>query len=88
MVDRSPLEKTNNGDGNSKLYSILLLANKLPTLGDKDLKELWNPINWDHKEFICGWASAFINICVTYPINKVIFRQVGYQCVKLKHVVT
>ncbi|EEB12251.1 mitochondrial carrier protein, putative [Pediculus humanus corporis] len=36
---------------------------------------LWNPLNWDLREFICGWGSAFINICVTYPINKVTFRQ-------------
>ncbi|GFS25264.1 solute carrier family 25 member [Elysia marginata] len=26
-------------------------------------------------EFICGWGAAFINICVTFPINKAIFRQ-------------
>lgn len=42
----------------------------------KDLGKLWNPLNWDFKEFICGWGSAFVNICVTYPINKVTFRQV------------
>lgn len=30
----------------------------------------------DYKEFMCGWGSALINITVTYPINKVIFRQV------------
>ncbi|KAH9489970.1 hypothetical protein Btru_035414 [Bulinus truncatus] len=27
------------------------------------------------KEFICGWGAAFINICITFPINKAIFRQ-------------
>ncbi|KAG5896532.1 hypothetical protein JTB14_020505 [Gonioctena quinquepunctata] len=30
-------------------------------------------INW--KEFACGWGAAFINVSVTYPINKLIFRQ-------------
>lgn len=30
--------------------------------------------NW--KEFACGWGAAFINVTVTYPINKLIFRQV------------
>ncbi|XP_023020379.1 mitochondrial nicotinamide adenine dinucleotide transporter SLC25A51 [Leptinotarsa decemlineata] len=30
-------------------------------------------INW--KEFACGWGAAFINVTVTYPINKLIFRQ-------------
>lgn len=43
----------------------------------KELGKLWNPLNWDFKEFICGWGSAFVNICVTYPINKVTFRQVS-----------
>lgn len=37
----------------------------------------WNPVNWDYREFVTGWGSAFINICITYPINKVIFRQVS-----------
>lgn len=32
-------------------------------------------INW--KEFACGWGAAFINITVTYPVNKLIFRQVS-----------
>lgn len=28
------------------------------------------------QEFICGWGAAFINISVTFPLNKVMFRQV------------
>ncbi|XP_072401291.1 mitochondrial nicotinamide adenine dinucleotide transporter SLC25A51 [Diabrotica undecimpunctata] len=31
-------------------------------------------INW--KEFACGWGAALINVSVTYPINKLIFRQI------------
>lgn len=27
------------------------------------------------KEFACGWGAAFVNIAVTYPIYKMIFRQ-------------
>jgi hypothetical protein len=30
----------------------------------------------DWKEFVCGWGAAFINISITFPINKLIFRQV------------
>ncbi|XP_043285442.1 mitochondrial nicotinamide adenine dinucleotide transporter SLC25A51 [Venturia canescens] len=30
----------------------------------------------DSKEFICGWGAAVINVAVTYPINKIIFRQI------------
>lgn len=29
------------------------------------------------REFVCGWGAAFINIAVTFPINKVMFRQVS-----------
>ncbi|GFG31361.1 hypothetical protein Cfor_06087 [Coptotermes formosanus] len=31
---------------------------------------------YDWREFLCGWGAAFINISITYPINKLIFRQV------------
>lgn len=33
-------------------------------------------IHW--KEFMCGGGSAFCNILITYPLNKLIFRQVIY----------
>lgn len=35
--------------------------------------------NNDFKEFFCGWGAAVINVTVTFPINKVIFRQVYMQ---------
>lgn len=31
----------------------------------------------DAREFLCGWGAAIINVSVTYPINKIIFRQVS-----------
>lgn len=34
--------------------------------------------SFEVKEFVCGWSAAFINITVTYPIYKIIFRQVNY----------
>ncbi|EFN68132.1 Gamma-1-syntrophin [Camponotus floridanus] len=30
----------------------------------------------DFNEFICGWGAAVINVTVTFPINKIIFRQI------------
>lgn len=27
------------------------------------------------KEFACGWGAAFINVVITFPINKLMFRQ-------------
>lgn len=32
----------------------------------------------DFREFFCGYGAAFINICITFPINKLIFRQMAY----------
>lgn len=32
--------------------------------------------NNDFKEFVCGWGAAVINVSITFPINKIIFRQV------------
>lgn len=31
---------------------------------------------FDWREFACGWGAAFVNITATYPIYKMIFRQV------------
>lgn len=36
--------------------------------------KLLNVIDW--REFACGWGAAVANITITYPINKIIFRQV------------
>ncbi|XP_076238533.1 mitochondrial nicotinamide adenine dinucleotide transporter SLC25A51 [Calliopsis andreniformis] len=30
----------------------------------------------DFKEFVCGWGAAVINVSITFPINKIIFRQI------------
>jgi hypothetical protein len=43
------------------------------SIGDPLVIEELYHINW--KEFACGWSAAFINITMTYPINKIIFRQ-------------
>lgn len=35
-----------------------------------------NPFgDFDSREFVCGWGAAFVNISLTYPIHKIIFRQ-------------
>lgn len=30
------------------------------------------------QEFACGWGASFINISVTYPVYKIMFRQVNF----------
>ncbi|KAK3907731.1 Solute carrier family 25 member 51 [Frankliniella fusca] len=30
----------------------------------------------DWREFVCGLSAAFVNITITFPINKIIFRQI------------
>lgn len=46
-----------------------------------DLTPLPNTVKY--AEFICGWGAAFINITLTFPMNKVMFRQqlFGISCV-------
>lgn len=33
------------------------------------------PLIGDPREFVCGWSAAMVNITLTYPVNKIIFRQ-------------
>lgn len=43
----------------------------------KNKSPLMNPFqSFDYREFGCGCGAAFINIGFTYPIYKMIFRQV------------
>ena len=28
-----------------------------------------------HRHFVCGGVASFVNVCVTFPVNKVMFRQ-------------
>ncbi|CAG0886433.1 unnamed protein product [Darwinula stevensoni] len=37
--------------------------------------ECFPPRKFEVREFFCGWGAAFINITVTFPLNKVMFRQ-------------
>ena len=39
-----------------------------------ELAKLPPKLEWT--EFLCGWGAAFINVSVTFPINKIMFRQV------------
>lgn len=41
-------------------------------------KRYYYPLIGDYREFACGWAAAMINITVTFPVNKLIFRQVRH----------
>lgn len=75
------ISNNSDNDRQQKHYenkSKLMSEGRLKTVADsQELGDLWNPLNWDFREFICGWGSAFVNICLTYPINKVAFRQVS-----------
>ncbi|XP_052762405.1 mitochondrial nicotinamide adenine dinucleotide transporter SLC25A51-like [Mya arenaria] len=31
--------------------------------------------HWQKPEYVCGWGAAFVNISLTFPINKIMFRQ-------------
>ena len=47
--------------------------------------EFANPFqSFDHREFLCGCGSALINIAITYPVYKMIFRQVSEISIKTR----
>ncbi|CAL7939673.1 unnamed protein product [Xylocopa violacea] len=46
------------------------------TSQDVSLRSLLTLNNNDFKEFICGWSAGVINVSITFPINKIIFRQI------------
>jgi len=37
----------------------------------------------EYSEFVCGCGAAIINVGITFPINKIIFRQVFIFLIKL-----
>ncbi|CAK9818915.1 Mitochondrial nicotinamide adenine dinucleotide transporter SLC25A51 [Anthophora quadrimaculata] len=46
------------------------------TSQNMSLRSLLTLNNNDFKEFVCGWGAAVINVSITFPINKIIFRQI------------
>ena len=65
------------------LYPKVEAADKLKTeecnnFSKNKIGTILKPNSNDLHELICGWGSAVINITVTYPINKIIFRQASY----------
>lgn len=50
----------------------------LHEIASKNSEKFKNPFqSFDHREFLCGCGAAFINIAITYPVYKMIFRQVS-----------
>lgn len=47
----------------------------------QDKKEIVRNGFWhiNIKEFVCGWTASFVNISVTYPVYKIMFRQVNHE---------
>nr|CAD7457786.1 unnamed protein product [Timema tahoe] len=60
--------KDRNSDLSLPLSKKLLLSNP-----EDDVSRGGLYINL--REFVCGWGAAFINIAVTFPVSKLIFRQ-------------
>lgn len=46
------------------------------TSSNISVKSLFTLNNNDFKEFACGWGAAVINVSITFPIHKIIFRQI------------
>lgn len=67
-----------NEEGEQRMGKALALGEQFDLNKNGSSTSLGNPFNhFDYREFLCGWGSAFINITSTYPIYKLIFRQVS-----------
>lgn len=78
--DNTPLSsKDNNNDisENDRLKSVSPIMNIYKTLFYNDLFKMFGDAPPSKKEFFCGWGAALVNITITFPINKIIFRQVS-----------
>ena len=62
-------QSTKSGDDDEACKTAPLVA------GDLILGRHNKLHNFDWRIFACGWGAAFVNITVTYPIYKTIFRQ-------------
>ena len=74
----TPIGKGDEAAGSGTTFTNFHQINPAEGLTVKSLPRSSMPlITPTHREgeFICGWGAAFINICVTFPINKAIFRQ-------------
>lgn len=71
ILDNLQNSTSTNLKNNTDDRSALLNAELLKKLR-KDANR--NGLN----EFICGWSAAFVNILITFPINKIMFRQMAY----------
>ncbi|XP_051169599.1 mitochondrial nicotinamide adenine dinucleotide transporter SLC25A51 [Leptopilina boulardi] len=56
--------------------NLKIETDDLPQKEEIEISSILKPNSNDVREFVCGWGSAVINITVTYPINKIIFRQI------------
>ncbi|XP_022193593.2 mitochondrial nicotinamide adenine dinucleotide transporter SLC25A51 [Nilaparvata lugens] len=64
---------TNDNNMNNRTSSTTNVDNFIDILSQNLNKYLKNSDGI--KEFACGWGAALINIGITFPINKIIFRQ-------------
>lgn len=66
------------GDGKSITSGSESVSSSLPLCSPATrTSNLAMPLKEDSREFVCGWGAAFINITVTFPMNKLMFRQVS-----------
>ena len=78
LVEISPCTMART-EGNSMTKDVPL-STSLPFANYADI--VLNRVK--RPEFMCGWGAAFVNISVTFPINKIMFRQQLYGVRTLK----
>lgn len=80
--DNSPFDKLSDSPG-WLLIVALNFSSLLKVRSEREccdcfwriMKMLASAQPRSHRDYVCGWIAAFTNIVVTFPINKVMFRQ-------------
>lgn len=87
-MENNKLSNLVQNDNSRSIDSPFVKHERSILLNNEFLIKLKNDTNKnDLKEFLCGWSAAFVNILITFPINKVMFRQMAYG-VKAKNAVS
>lgn len=68
------IEKEEEKGGQKKATDVLMESSARHLATAQSREVLRREIR-DYPDYACGFAAAVVNICVTFPINKIIFRQ-------------
>lgn len=75
-VDRDGVNKSSNISLRNNFTRLSINNSRMDGSNKNVFSTSMNKFDtYDVREYICGWGAALINITTTFPINKIMFRQ-------------